>query len=107
MRHGHSARDATSCTNVLWFDLVQRTAHGQSASIQHMRLHHGGLHIFVPEEFLDGPDVVALLEELRRETVPKGMTTDAFVEPHRMPCLIHSLLQSTLTRMMTPGDPRA
>jgi hypothetical protein len=70
MPHGRSARYATSCTNVLWFDLVQRTTHGHPASIQHMCIHHSGFHIFVPEEFLHGPDVVALLEELCRDTVP-------------------------------------
>jgi hypothetical protein len=31
---------------------------------------------------LDGPDVVALLQQMRGKTVPKGMATDAFVKPH-------------------------
>ena len=70
-----------------------------------MRIHHGGFHIFVPEEFLDRPDVVALLQQMRGKTVSEGMATDAFVEPHRTPCLTHSLLQSTLARMMAADDP--
>jgi hypothetical protein len=72
-----------------------------------MGVNHGGLHIFVPEEFLDGPDIIALLEELSRETVPKGMAADVFVEPHHTPCLAHHLLQSTLTQVMAADDPRA
>ena len=76
-----------------------------AAAIQHMRIHHGGVHIRVPKEFLHRPDVVALLQQMRGKTVSEGMATDAFVEPHRTPCLTHSLLQTTLARMMPPGDP--
>ena len=72
-----------------------------------MRIHHGGFHIFVPEELLDRPDVVALLQQMCGKTVAEGMAADALVEAYRTPCLTHSLLQSTLTRMMTTGDPGA
>jgi hypothetical protein len=88
MRHAHSLRYPTPGTDVLWFDPVQQTAHVQPASIQHRRIHHGGFHIFMPEEFLHGSDVVALLKELRREPMSAGMAADAFVEPHRTPCLL-------------------
>jgi hypothetical protein len=71
-----------------------------------MRVNHSCLHIFVPEEFLDRPDVVALLQQMRGKTVSEGVTTAAFVEPHRTPCLAHSLLQTTLTRVMAADDPR-
>ena len=72
-----------------------------------MCIHHGGFHIFVPEELLDHPDVVALLQQVRGKTVTEGMAADAFVETYRTRCSTHSLLQSTLTRMMTMGDPGA
>jgi hypothetical protein len=72
--------------------LIQRTAHSQSASIQHMRIHHGGLHIFVPEELLDGPDLVALQQQMRGKTVAEGMATDASVEPDSTSGLSHGLL---------------
>lgn len=88
-------------------DLVQRTAHGQPASIQHRGVHHGGFHIVVPEEFLYRSDVIALFSQMRGTTVPEGMATDAFVEPHRTPCWAHSLLQGTLTRVVAADDPRA
>ena len=85
-------------------DLIQRTVHGQPASIQHMCIHHGGFHIFVPEEFLHRSDVIALLQQMGGKTVSEGVATDAFVEPDRTSCLTHSLLQSTLTRMMAADD---
>jgi len=72
-----------------------------------MRINHRRLHIFVAQQFLHRPDIVALLEEVRRETMPEGMAADAFVEPHRTPYLTHSLLQTTLTRVMAADDPRA
>jgi hypothetical protein len=72
-----------------------------------MRIHHGGFHIFVPEELLDGPDVVALSHQMRGKALSEGMATDAFVEPHRTPCVAHRLLRTTLTRVMAADDPRA
>jgi hypothetical protein len=106
MRYAPSLRYPTSSTDALWFDSVQRIAHGQPVSIQHVGIHHGGFHIFMPEEFLDGSDVVALLKELRRDTMSEGMAADAFVEPYRMPSLTHSLLQSALTPVMAADIPR-
>jgi hypothetical protein len=55
--------------------LIQGTAHGQAATIQHMRIHHGGFHIFVPEKLLDRPDVVALLQQMRGKGMPTLIVT--------------------------------
>jgi hypothetical protein len=66
----------------------------QLAAIQHRRIHHRGFHMLMSEEFLDGPDGIALLEEMRRETMAKGLAADVFIEPHRMTGLAHSLLQT-------------
>jgi hypothetical protein len=71
---------------------IEWTPYRQPAAIEYMRVNHGCLHIFVPEEFLDGPDVIALLQQMPGKTVSEGVTTDAFVEPHRTPCLAHGLL---------------
>jgi hypothetical protein len=35
-----------------------------------MRVNHGDFYIFVPEEFLDRPDSIALLQQMRREAMP-------------------------------------
>jgi hypothetical protein len=47
--------------------LIQGTAHGQSAAIQHMRIDHRRFHIFMAQEFLHRPDIIALLEQMRRK----------------------------------------
>lgn len=43
-----------------------------------MSVDHGGFDVFVPEEFLDGADVVASLEEVGGEAVAEGVGCDAF-----------------------------
>ena len=64
-------------------DLVQWTAYSQPAAIQHMRIHHSGVHIRVPTEFLHRPDVIALWSQMRSTTVSADMAPDAFVKPPR------------------------
>lgn len=41
---------------------VHRTHHPARAAIQHMRIDHGGLHVAVAKQFLDGADVLAALQ---------------------------------------------
>ena len=47
-----------------------------------MGVDHGGFDVLVPEEFLDGADVVAVLEKLGGEGVAEGVRGDGFVEAH-------------------------
>jgi hypothetical protein len=35
-----------------------------------MRVNHGGFYIFVPEEFMARPDIIALLQQMRRKAMP-------------------------------------
>ena len=62
---------------------IQGTAHGQSATIQHRRIPHRRLHIVVAQLCVHCPYLVALLEQMRRNAVPNGMTTEACGEPRR------------------------
>jgi hypothetical protein len=54
----------------------------------------------VAQQCLHRPDIVALLEQIRRSAMPKGITADAFGELYRTTCLAHSLWHTTLTGMM-------
>jgi hypothetical protein len=72
-----------------------------------MRVNHRRLHIFVTQQFLHSPDIVALLEQMRRKTVAKGMTTAAFDDLCRTTGLAHGPLQTTLTGVMPAGGRRA
>jgi len=35
-----------------------------------MGINHGGVHILVPQEFLDGPDIVPAFEQMGRKRMP-------------------------------------
>lgn len=54
---------------------VERAADAERPGLEDMGIDHGGADIVVPEEFLDGPDIGAGLEEVGGETVPEGMAT--------------------------------
>jgi hypothetical protein len=71
-----------------------------------MRIDHRRLHIVVAQQLLHRPDIVALLQQMRRKTVPKGMAAGAFGKPCRTPCSAHSLLQAILTGVMAADDSR-
>lgn len=43
--------------------------------MQHMDVDHRGTDILVPEEFLDGPDVVPVFEEMGSERMAEHMAT--------------------------------
>ena len=45
-----------------------------------MGINHGGFDVFVAEEFLDGADVVAALEEVGGEGVAEGVGRNALVD---------------------------
>lgn len=51
-------------------DLIQRAADATPTAIQDMGVDHGGRHIAVAQQFLDGPNVIAGLQEVCGERVP-------------------------------------
>ena len=58
-----------------------------------MRVHHRRTDIPVPQQFLNRPDIVAVLQQLRGERVAKGVAACWFGNPsgqarrHRMPVI--------------------
>ena len=48
---------------------IERTPDGLAAALQDMRIDHSSAHIFMPQEFLHGADVVAIFQQMRRETM--------------------------------------
>jgi hypothetical protein len=71
-----------------------------------MRIDHRRLHIVVAQEFLHRPDIIALLEQMRRKAVPQRVTTHAFGEPCRTTGPTDGSLQPTVMRVMAADDPR-
>ena len=56
---------------------VQRAAHPTAALVQDVRVNHGRLHALVAEQFLDGADVVSILEQMGCEGMAQGVTGGA------------------------------
>lgn len=48
---------------------VDRARYSQFSMVQHVRVSHCGLDVGVAEQFLYGPDVVAVFQQMRRERV--------------------------------------
>ena len=57
-----------------------------------MGVDHGGAHVFMAEELLDGTDVVTVLEQVGGKTVAKGVGGDALVKA----CFLNGLFNGTL-----------
>jgi hypothetical protein len=58
---------------------VEGGFYGESAALQYMSVDHGGFDVLMPEEFLDGADVVSVLEEVGGEGVSECVRGDVFV----------------------------
>ena len=58
--------------------LVQRTPHGDSRLIEHMRIDHRRRDILVAQQILNRADIVARLQQMRGERVAKRVTGGRF-----------------------------
>ena len=53
---------------------IQRTPHAQPRLLHHVRVDLSGRDVLVPEQFLDGANVVAGFKQVRGETVKQKMS---------------------------------
>ena len=76
----------------------------QRSPVEDMGVDHGGPHVAVSQQDLDGSDVRAVLQEVGRERVSEGVGGDAF----RDLCLgggpAHGALDAGLVEVMTAAD---
>ena len=63
-----------------------------------MGVDHGGADVFVPQQFLDGADVVAIFEQMGGEAVAEGMAGDALVEPGQASGFLDRFLHAALAK---------
>lgn len=69
-------------------ELIRRAADAEAAAIQDVRVDHRCRHASMAEEFLDGSDVVARLEQVSREGMAEGVTGGSLGDsgpPHCFP----------------------
>ncbi len=77
---------------------------GEAAALKDVGVDHGGFDVFVAEEFLDGADVVSVLEEVCGEGVSKGVGGDAFFYFCGFCCGFNGSLQGGFVDVMAAGD---
>ncbi len=65
---------------------------------QDMGVDHRGAHILVPQELLDGPDVVAIFEQMGREGVTNRATGSRFGQPGAAGGFLDGLWQNKLVQ---------
>ena len=66
-----------------------------------MCVYHGCCNIFMTEQLLDGPDIVASLKQVGRETMSKSMDIDGFMEADEACRGPNGALQNSLADMVT------
>ena len=52
--------------------IIEGRADGEAAALEDMGVDHGGTHVFVAEQFLDGANVVAGFEQMSGKGIPKA-----------------------------------
>ncbi len=73
----------TVASKLLSCRLVQQIEWTEDGPIfvkQHMGIDHGGRHVLVAKQFLDGPDVDTRLQKVGREGMSKRVRSDVFIE---------------------------
>ena len=70
-----------------------------------MCINHRGFDIFVTEEFLDGADVVTVLEKVGGEGMAKGVATDALGDVGLADSLLEGFLEAAFVQVV--ADNRA
>ena len=80
---------------------VRRAQHAATAgAIQHVRVDHRRRHIRVTEQLLDRPDVVPVLEKVRREGVPERVASHSLRRAARQRRRSNRTLQTLLVHVM-------
>ena len=79
---------------------IERADDAAIALVEHVGVDQGGFDVAMTEEFLDGADVVAVLEEVGGEGVAEGMTTDALGDGGRSNGLFEGFLESAFVKVI-------
>src|SRR5712664_2609039 len=75
---------------------IQRTPHPQPRLLHHMRVNLRGAHVLVPEQFLNGSDIVAGFQQPRRKRMSQRMATGGLDDSSQTYRVLHRPLQTRL-----------
>ena len=66
---------------------------------------HGGFDVFVSEQFLDGADIVSVLEEVSGKGVAEGVRGDGFIDLCFLGGFTYGTLENALIQMVAADIP--
>ncbi len=73
-----------------------------------MRINHRGADVLMPEQFLNRPNIIAILKQVSRERMAEGVTTGRLAHPRPAGGFFDGLLYDRLVQMVLvpfAGDP--
>ena len=73
--------------------VIEWAPNAETGAVTDVGINHRGGNIFVPEEFLNGPDIITILQQMRSKTVPESMTACRFGDPGGPNSLLDGILQ--------------
>jgi hypothetical protein len=83
-----------------------RAHHAERAAVHNVGGDHGGPHVLMPKQRLDGADVRACHEKVGGEAVPQAVASHALVELRRPRRFVYGLLYGGLGPGVEDGPPR-
>lgn len=81
---------------------IRRAAHSESPTVQHVGVDHRRCHVGMPQQLLDGTNVVAVLEQVCREGVAQGVAACALRDSGFGNGALDPTLNGTLMQVMPP-----
>jgi hypothetical protein len=64
-----------------------------------MRVNHGRAHVLVSQQFLNGPNVIAILQQMSRKRMSQRMTSSRFGDGLQS-CFLEGALQNRFMKMV-------
>jgi hypothetical protein len=86
--------------------LGSETVHGADPSptpVQHVGIDHRRLHVPMPEQFLNGADIVAIFQEMSGERMAQRVAAGRLGRHHVSRGLFNSSLSHRFMQMMSPA----
>ena len=91
---------------------IQWTTDSKTSAVKYMRIDHRRGHVFMSEQLLNSPDVIAAFEQMSRKAMPQSMRSDVFVNVSIFRGSSDGILQTASMGMVTlrysaawiPGD---
>jgi hypothetical protein len=81
-------------------ELIHRALDSPATAVEDVGIDHRGLHATVPQELLDGPDVITAHEEMGRERMAEGMAGRVLGDSGLARCVVEGSLDRPLVEVM-------